>query len=143
MAAIHLMHIENGLTDTTTDESLHLVYRGIRQQQSSSEHVRLPITINLLRTLKSQLRSPQMSLLEQHLLWTAFTLSFYGFLCASECLSLTWSDRQLYNSYISITLRQSKIDPFRRGQSIHICAISTTTTCPVPAMRNYSDMLIT
>ena len=136
------MHIENGLTDPTTDESLHLVCRGIRRQQSSSERVRLPITINLLRTLKSQLRSSQMSLLEQRLLWTAFTLSFYGFLRASECLNLTWSDIQLYNSYISITLRQSKTDPFRRGQSIHIY-VTSTTTCPVQAMHNYSDMLIT
>ena len=80
------MHIENGFTDPTTDESLHLVCRGIRRQHSSSERVRLPITINLLRTLKSQLRSSRMSLLEQRLLWTAFTLSFYGSLRASDGL---------------------------------------------------------
>ena len=136
-----LMHIENSLTDPTTDGSLHLVCRGICRQQTNSERVRLLITINLLRTLKSQLHSSQMSLLEQHLLWTAFTLSFYDSLCVSECLSLTWSDIQLHNSYISITLHQYKIDPFRRGQSIHIYTTSTTT-CP-EAMHNYSDMLIT
>ena len=69
LASIHLMHIKNGCPDPTTDESLHLLCRGIRRQQSSS---RLLITINLLRTLKSQLCSSQMSLLEQCLLWTAF-----------------------------------------------------------------------
>ena len=68
LAAIHLMHMENGFTDLTTDESLHLVYRGICRQQSTSECVWLPITINLMRTLKSQLRTSQISLLEQHLL---------------------------------------------------------------------------
>ena len=136
------MHIENGLTDPTTDESLHLVCRGIRRQQNTSERTRLPITINLLRTLKSQLRSSHMPLLEQHLLWTAFTLSFYGFLRSSECLSLVWSDINLYNDHISITLCQSKTDPFRRGQSIHIYATSTTT-CPVRAMHNYNNMVTT
>ena len=136
------MHIENCFADPTTDESLHLLCRGIRRQQNCSERTRLPITINLLRTLKSQLRSSQMSLLEQRLLWTAFTLSFYGFLRASECLGLTWSDILIHDDYITITLRQSKTDPFRRGQSLHIYATSTTT-CPVRAIRNYNDMLIT
>ena len=120
LAAIRLMHIENGLTDSTTDKSLHLVCRGIHWQQNTSECTRLPITINLLRILKSQLRFSQMSLLEQRLLWTAFTLSFYGFLHTSECLSLVWSDIALYNDHISITLHQLKTGPFRRGQSIHI-----------------------
>ena len=78
--------------------------------------------------------------LEQRLLWTAFTLSFYGFLHASECLSLTWSDILLHTDHISITLRQSKTDPFCRGQSINIYATSTTT-CPVQALRKYSDMV--
>ena len=136
------MHIENGYSDPTTDESLHLVCRGIRRQQNNSERTRLPITINLLRTLKDQLRSSQMPLLEQRLLWTAFTLSFYGFLRASECLSLTWSDVLIHNDYISITLRQSKTDPFRRGQLVYVYATSTTT-CPVRAMHNYKNMLIT
>ena len=69
------------------------------------------------RVLKYQLRSSQMSLLDQCLLWATFTLSFYDFLCASECLSLVWSDITLYNDYISIILRQSKTDPFWKGQS--------------------------
>ena len=84
------MHIENGLPDPTTDETLHSVCRRIRQQQSSSERTRLSITIILLKTLETQLHSSEMSLLKQCLLWAAFTLSFYGFLHASECSSLKW-----------------------------------------------------
>ena len=72
------MHIENRLPDPTINETLHSVCRGIRQQQSSSEHTRLPITIILLRVLETQLSSSEMSLLKQRLLWAAFTLSFYG-----------------------------------------------------------------
>ena len=48
----------------------------------------------------------------------------------------------IHDDYISITLCQSKTDPFRRGQSLHIYATSTTT-CPVRAMHNYNDMLTT
>ena len=107
-----------------------------------SERTRLPITINLLRTLKYQLCSSHMSLLEQRLLWTEFTLSFYGFLCASECLNLTWSDVIIHKDHITIALRQSKTYLFQRGQSIHIY-VTTTTTCPVRAMCNCNDMLTT
>ena len=140
LAAIRLMHIENGFPDPTTDESLHLVCRGIRCQQSGSECTRLPITINLLRTLKFQLRSSNKSLLDQRLLWAAFTVLFYGFLRASECLSLTWSDVLIHDDHITITLQQSKTDPFRRGQSIKVYS-SLTTTCPVKALTNYANSI--
>ena len=100
------------------------------------------ITINLLKTLKSQLCISQMSLLEQCLLWTAFTLSFYGFFHASECLSLTRSAINLYNNYIFITLCQSKTDPFWRGQLTDVYTTSTAT-CPVRSVHNYTNMLIT
>ena len=57
---------------------------------------------------------------QQCMLWSSFTLSFYGFLCASECLSLTWSDITLAEDHVLVELHQSKTDPFRRGQSVHI-----------------------
>jgi len=38
------MHIEGDTADPTTDESLHLVCWGIRQQQDASEWKQLPIT---------------------------------------------------------------------------------------------------
>ena len=56
LAAIRMMHIdivEQGLLDPTTDESLHLVCKGICHQQDNPERKRLPITIDLLRALKS------------------------------------------------------------------------------------------
>ena len=89
LAAVRLMHIEQGLSDPTTDELLHLVCRGIHRQQTTPECKRLPITIDILKTLKSQLRLSNYPAREQRMLWSAFTLSFYGFLHASEGLSLT------------------------------------------------------
>ena len=83
------MHIKQGLSDPTTDELLHLVCRGIHRQQATPERKRLPITIDILKTLKFQLRLSNYPAREQRMLWSAFTLSFYGFLRASEGLSLT------------------------------------------------------
>ena len=44
------MHIEQGLPDPTADQSLHLVCRGIRWQQTILEHKKLPITIDILKS---------------------------------------------------------------------------------------------
>lgn len=112
LAAICMMHLEQGLTDPTTDESLHLVRRGTRLQQDNPEKKRLPIAIDLLITLKSQLYLTNYSLLEQHTLWSSFTLSFYAFLHSSECLSLTLNDITITETSIVIVLHQSKTDPF-------------------------------
>jgi len=68
------------------------------------------------------------------MLWSAFTLSFYRFFHASECLSLTWSYVILTDTHVLIELRQSKTNPFQREQCIHIYP-TTLSTCPVHALR--------
>ena len=136
------MHIEQGLSDPTTDELLHLVCRGIHRRQTTLERKRLPITINILKTLKSQLRLSNYPAREQRMLWSAFTLSFYGFLRASEGLSLTWSDVTITDTHVLIELRQSKTDPFRRGQSIRIYA-TNSSTCPVRALKLFANKIDT
>lgn len=140
LAAIRLMHIEQGLPDPTVDQTLHLVCKGIRRQQTTSERKRLPITIDILKVLKSHLRLSNYTLSEQRMLWSAFTLSFYAFLRASECLSLTWSDITMADNHLVIELRQSKTDPFRRGQSIHIYP-TNSSTCPVRALKLFADKI--
>ena len=87
LSSIRLAYIEQGLPDPTESATLHLVYRGIRHQQGDTQRTRLPITINLLRTLKEQLRlSSYYTTLEQHMLWAVFTVALYGFFRASELL---------------------------------------------------------
>ena len=142
LSGIRLAHIERGLPDPTDSPSLHLVCRGIRRQQGDSKRTRLPITINLLRLLKQHLRScTSYSLIEQRMLWAMFTVAFYGFFRASELLSnLTWSDVVLSSTQMTITLYQSKTDPFRRGQCVHIFA-SGSSTCPIRAMNCYRTLV--
>ena len=139
LAAIRLLHIEHDLPDPTDDSLLELVCRGIHRQQGDNPRPRLPITINHLRTLKNQLRISQYSLLEQRMLWSSFTLAFYGFLRISKYTSLQWSDVTVSGSEISIKLHQSKTDPFRHGYVVSLHA-SNSSTCPLRAFQLYSAM---
>ena len=110
---------------------------GMQGEASCRTH--LPITINIMCTLKMQLRSSaSFSPAEKHLLWAAFMLAFYGFLRASELTSssqmefsppgLHWCESTAQPSILTITLCQSKTDPFRSGHSI---SISLPTLLPV------------
>ena len=67
LAGIRLAHLESGYPDPTTDEPLRLVIRGIQRLQGESPRQRLPITINILHTLKQQLCISTFSPVEQRL----------------------------------------------------------------------------
>ena len=56
LSSIRLAHIEQGLYDPIESTTLHLVCRSICRQQGDHQRTRLPITINLLRTLTEQLQ---------------------------------------------------------------------------------------
>ena len=71
LAGTRLAHLELDHSDPTVDESLRLVIRGIRHLQGESCRQRLPITIDLLQTLKQHIRISNCSLVEQCLLWSS------------------------------------------------------------------------
>ena len=141
LSGIRLAHIERGMADPTKNISLHLVCRGIHRQQGDNQRTRLPITINLLRVLKEQLRiSTIYTLLEQRMLWALFTVAFYGFFRASELipgLCCSWSNIALSSAQMSITLVQSKTDPFRNDSTIHLFPTGSSTY-PIKAMTVYA-----
>ena len=120
LAGLRLAHLELGHSDPIVDESLHLVIRGIRRLQGESCRQRLPITIDLLRTLKQQIRISNYSLLEQRLLWAAFLRVSEFTSSSSDATTLRWSDISLSSSTLTISLRQSKTDPFlQRTHPLH------------------------
>ena len=122
LAGIRLEHLERGLRDPTDDKLLQLLCTGIKRSQGIITRTHLPTTIDLLRSLKTQLRNDlSYSLLEKQLLWSACTLAFYNFLRASKFMSssLQWSDVQFSAITAIIHLRQSKTDSFRRGHTIY------------------------
>ena len=77
LAGIRLEHLERGLHDPTDDKLLQLLCTGIKYSQGITSRTRLPITIDLVLSLKTQLRNDSSySLLEKRLLWSAFTQVF-------------------------------------------------------------------
>ena len=118
LAAIRLLHIEHNMPDPTDDNLLHLVCRGIRRLQGDSQRTLLPITINILDTIKEQLRLSTYTVQEQKMLWAAFTIAFYGFLRVGELISLKWNDVSFSSDCILITLHQSKTDAVLKSKSL-------------------------
>ena len=69
-------------------------------------------------------------------------MAFYGFLLASEFTgpSLQWSDIAVEHQHFSVIIRESKIDPFRKGHTLHISPTGTST-CLVRAVQKYLAMV--
>ena len=86
MAGIRFAHTENSLPDPfLAAPLLHLLLRGIKRTLGLTSRQHLPITMTLLQQIKEELaRAPDYLPL---MLWSAFTLAFYGFLRSSEFTS--------------------------------------------------------
>ena len=89
MAGIRFAHTENSLPDPfLAAPLLHLLLRGIKRTLGLTSRQRLPITMTLLRQIKEELaRAPDYLPTDKLMLWSAFTLAFYGFLRSSEFTS--------------------------------------------------------
>ena len=149
LAGIRLLHIENHLPDPTTEAPLlRYLCIGIRRSTGDTRLKRHPITIPLLRSIKSELsRDPSLHPHDKLLYWSAFTLAFYGFLRASECTSptrrhydrhchLLRRDITLNNKSMTIRIKSSKTDQFRRS-AVLLISKTSTSTCPVKAMDKF------
>ncbi|KAL9976443.1 hypothetical protein ACROYT_G013744 [Oculina patagonica] len=150
LAGIRYAHIENRLTDPFADAPLlHLLLRGIKRTNGLSSRRRLPITMSVMRQLKGALSAdPQFASQDKLMLWSAFTLAFFGFLRSSEFTSpsSTYFNSLVHLSHSDISftsdgsltmqLKASKTDPFRKGCSIKL-APSGRSVCAVRAMHRY------
>ena len=86
MAGIRFAHTENSLPDPfLAAPLLHLLLRGIKRTLGLTSRQRLPLTMTLLQQIKEELAhaSDYLTLM----LWSSFTLAFYGFLQFSEFTS--------------------------------------------------------
>ena len=120
-------------------------------QPSSLKSWHYTVTPGVLLSIRPILQAwlgPQ----DYSMVWAAFTLAFYGFLRCSEftyqgvskfssrlelcteCVSFYPS--LAYPQHMTVTLKSSKTDSFRAGQSL-IIARAASPVCAVTAMRQY------
>uniref|UniRef100_A0ABM0MV54 Uncharacterized protein LOC102807950 n=1 Tax=Saccoglossus kowalevskii TaxID=10224 RepID=A0ABM0MV54_SACKO len=124
--------------------------QGIKRHHGVPKRVKLPITIALMRILKDTVANhPTICNHDKAILWSAFTLAFFGFLRVSEFVApaSTTFDPQCTllttditcNTDLVIALKASKTNPFRRGCNI-IIAPSQSSVCAVQAYQAYKAL---
>ena len=131
---------------------LHRVIRGIRRRQGNSltRPPRKPITVNHLRQISVHLNlHASLSAADKYMYLSACLVAFFGLLRVSEytCPKISSFDTSLHLlrndvhfnkdfSIMTLRIKASKTDPFRKGISIRISA-TNDSLCPVGVMRNY------
>ena len=154
LAGIRLFHIENNFPDPIKEAPLlRYLCTAIKRYAGETNFKCLPITIPILCSIKASLfHRHQMPSHDRRLFWAAFTLAFYGFLQASEYTSptptrynrrlhLLKKDVTIHKDRMTIRIKGSKTDQFKRSTSILISKTGTST-CLVRAMKhfiNYSN----
>ena len=146
------LHIMSGYKDPLRGRLLlKKILRGILRYQGSPRIRRQPVTPAVLLAIRPILRS-WLGPRDFSMIWAAFTLAFFAFLrcseftypgvhsfnskfnltkeCVTFCPSLACPQRLL------VTLKSSKTDSFRAGQSL-IVARCPSLLCPVSAMQQY------
>lgn len=108
---------------------LKTVLNGFKRMHSATPKLRYPITFDILKSVCDLLRVRRNY--ENLLLETMCTVAFFGFLrcgeftieCADKfdpAFNLCLSDLKIFDNGVSLTLKVSKTDPFRKGITIKL-----------------------
>ena len=150
LSAIRFFQIAygNGNPHLEAYDRLHYVVRGIaRSQPKSGRSTRLPVTVDILQFLL-QAWSSHSSHFEAVMLWAACTLGFFAFLRAGEFIAgennshsvLSLADVKVDDrdnpSFLAITLRSSKTDPYGLGHVLYV-GRTGSQICPVAAVLSF------
>ena len=139
MAGIRFAHTKNSLPDPfLAAPLLHLLLRGIKRTLGLTSRQHLPITITLLRQIKEELaRAPDYLPTDKLMLWSAFTLAFYGFLRSSEFTSPSASQ---FNPLVHLSTTDVS---FTSTGCLLLIAPSHRSVCTVRALRKYLALRLT
>ena len=152
LAAVRNLHITAGYSDPLKGKLLlHKVLRGILRYQGEQRIRRQPVTPQVLSAIRPVLQS-WLSPQDFSMIWAAFNLAFFAFL---RCSEFTYSSVRKFRppfdlstdciafhptlacpQRMTVQLKSSKTDIYRRGQSLTI-ARTSSTLCAVSAMREY------
>jgi hypothetical protein len=126
------------------------VLKGIKRRIGTqpTRRKRLPITPSILKQLKKRMGKAGLCGHDKAMFWCASLFAFYGFLRVSEytnprkwdyknnARTLTAKHISHTNDHIHITLKKSKTDQARHGNTITL-ARNRTKLCPVRAYEKY------
>ena len=155
LAAVRYAQICRGLGDPGISmmPQLEYVMKGIKKSSPQSVRSRLPITPGILRDLKKVWQKME-NKWDAKMLWAASCLCFFGFLRSGEVVAPTETDfdsqchlcygdvrvdNRITPSYIQVTLKASKTDPYRQGVKVYM-GVTKSELCPVTAVVNFMVM---
>lgn len=135
----------NGFVDSTQGFIVRKMLEGIKRSKDKQKDQRLPITIDLLRTIFGVLPSVCKSRYELLLFKAAFSLAFFGLLRISEVATsngngrhiISVSDVSFGDGMLKVNIPSSKTDQLGRGSSFVIQAQSDRTLCPHSHINSY------
>lgn len=152
LSGVRFCYLQAGVENPLCKEEanlarLHTILRAIKKIQGTSTLRRLPITFNILHLMCQTLRKGAFTPFTNLMLEAAFCVAFFGFLRCGEftCnttfnsqINLTIGDVRIISdkSYLTVTLKASKTDPFRQGVTINLFSTGHDI-CPVTAVSDY------
>ena len=152
LAAIRYEQIHLGLGDPKIYQmpQLEYLFKGIKRSTPLSTRARLPITPQMLRDMKKVWQRAPIGHHEK-LMWAAACLCFFGFLRSGEVVMLSEReydpdvhlcyqdikvDSHQSPTYLQVTLKASKTDPFRQGVTVYVGA-TQSNIFPVAAVLSF------
>lgn len=142
-------HVQQGLDPPPLDAPrVKLVLRGVKRQLGTARTQKLPITVDVLRSMRSTM---DLSDLTQLALWAAFLLAFFSFFRKSNLVPpsaakfdpkkhLRRGDFAFTPWGVIVTVRWSKVIQFQNKiLLIPIARIPRHALCPVSALQDYFD----
>ena len=108
---------------------LHAALLGIKRIQGTHRSPKMPITGDILVKLCQCLDSGYFDVFTNSLMKAVILLAYFGFLRCGEFavsktfqndVNLTFDDIRINDDHLTIYLKQSKTDPFRKGISLMI-----------------------
>ena len=152
LAAVCYAQVCRGMGDPDIPSmpQLEYVMKGIKRSSPQSMRSRLPITPSILRKLR-QVWQRMENKWDAGLLWAASCLCFFGFLRSGEVVMPTETefddqshlcfedirvDDWCNPSYLQVTLKASKTDPYRQGVKVYV-GKTDNELCPVVAVVSF------
>ncbi len=134
IAAIrHAYHALN-LPDPSADPVVREAVAGARRILARPRHAKQPLLAESVRALALSIRGDSAADLRDRAL---VLLGFAGAFRRSELCALRVDDLAFVDAGMRVTIRASKTDQGRAGETIAICSSEHAETCPVAAVRRW------